>query len=257
MAKKNSKGAKNNVVIGDAVTKTIFAFCAAALLIFIFMLISDNYSVAESFLSVREGVRLGAIISAAGAVLGLIAALIGKFAMKNPAVTTVGSIVLVVGAIMSVGLLAMYLYYVKVSQLIYFAIAAIALLYMIYNIYQKPFFFISTLCFVSAFGFYILSRMASYSSNSLIYFAVVGVMAVCIIAVAAVAAVAKGNKGDIFGVRVIDAPLSYVLMYTTSGFFTATLIASVLLGASACYACLFISIAYFFIMAIYYTIKLM
>lgn len=261
MTKKNrtaSNGVSKNVSSNDSVVKIIIALCAAAFIVFLFMMITDKYGVAETFLEVREAIRSGSIISACAAVFGLVTALTGKFALKNKTVTAAGAIVLVVGVIFAIGLLALYLYYIKAAQIIYFAIPSIALLYLIYCIYQKPFFLISVLSFSCGFGFYVLSKLLGYGSVPTLYYVVIAIMAALIICLTVIALLARKDKGMLFGkIKLIDSPSSYPLMYASSAFFAVILVASVIMGASVSYISLFLSMAYFFVMAIYYTIKLM
>lgn len=139
---------------------------------------------------------------------------------------------------------------------LYVAVPVIAVLALIYYLYQREFFAVAVLSVLGILGVW----MAPHRVGSPIwvygYFTVIAVLLVAVVVVSRVLQNGKGTM-KIRGKQVELLPKSanYVLLYATCGVVAAVLIAAILVGAmTLLYGIL---VAWLLIMAVYYTVRLM
>lgn len=258
--KKNINSAADNRANDIVTYKILTAFVIATLAVFVLMMISSKYKVGSSFLLVNSMLMLAGIAAALVALLGFVLLIINRFADKKWLKIT-GCILLPTGIVVWLSCLAMYYFYINAVTMLCLLYPAVAVLYLIYLVYQPEFFAIALDAVVNAFGFYILSKLLSYTPLSYIgVLAIVG-MALLNILLFVFALMARKNDGKLhFGKKVVNFAYfdhSFTFEAVTAGLFILGLLISVLVGALAAYCFLFITLAYLFVMAVYYTIKLM
>lgn len=147
-------------------------------------------------------------------------------------------------------------YWISAFPFLYLFFVGIGVLFVIFQLYQREFFLISLLTFCSGSSFYLFSQ----HSGSSVYYLAAAVLALLIAACACLTAFAGKHAGTLpIGSRRIsvytlkDAPLC---LYITCAVWAVCLMASVLLGSTFAYYCMFAAIAYELVAACYFTIKL-
>lgn len=141
-------------------------------------------------------------------------------------------------------------------QLLYIVVPAVAVLALIYYLYQREFFL------VTVEG--VLALFAMWGYRKLIYslpagaYGICGVVAVATVTVLAVTYLAWKKGGEIkgwklFGKQTVGLPLVYV----GGGITLAALLVALIGGATAAYIALFAVVAWLFAAAVFYTVRLM
>ena len=142
--------------------------------------------------------------------------------------------------------------------LLYFVFGALALLFSLYLLYQREFFLLSCATVAAAFSFYCLSRLYGTSNRALTAVIASG-LALVLVAIGLAALLAARNGGilRLGGLRMRIFQLSSPLpLYIACLLWLLCLAASLFLGAFFAYCCVFAAIAFEFVMAFYYTVKL-
>ncbi len=152
----------------------------------------------------------------------------------------------------------LYAFWTGPAMLLYFAFFSLAAIISVYLLYQPEFFLLTAVTVAAAFGFYCLSQF-SRSSNPTLWALLNVLLALLFILLGVVALLAARGKGYLsFGrlrlrVYSLSSPLP---LYITSVLWLLCLLAGLFLGAFFSYCCLFAAIAYEFIFAFYFTVKL-
>ncbi len=138
----------------------------------------------------------------------------------------------------------------------YVFVPAAAVLMLIYMIYSIDFFAIAA---VSAAGGALMWIMSRSGRGYLALTATVVSLALLLLFVLLVLYVRKqGGTIEIGGKRLINAKnANYPLLFFTAGITAACAIVAYLTSATVAYYLIFVMFAYLFIMAVYYTVKLM
>ena len=141
-------------------------------------------------------------------------------------------------------------------RFLYVAVPVVAVLAMIYYLYQREFFLVAGLSTVGLMGLWLLSRRLGH--EAFVYGCLI-VLAVALVGCVVVTWVIQSAKGmlTIKGrqVRVFPKNANYVMIYVTCGLVALVLAAGIVLGTQMLlYAVL---VAWLLIMAVYYTVKLM
>ncbi len=159
-------------------------------------------------------------------------------------------------AALSVCAIAVALFSGSGIQLLYTAIPTVAVLALIYYLYQRDFFVAAALCAMGLLGVHVIPRSDLSALVSYGY----GVLAAVVLA-AAVVLVRKLQTGDgaltVSGKtrEIFSRSANYAMLYVTCGVVAAVLIAALVMGSVALlYGIL---VAWLLIMAVYYTVRLM
>ncbi len=258
--KKRSAKAQADARANDIITyKILGAFLAACVCVFILMTISSHYQIGNQFMAVHNGLMTAGIIAALVALVGFVLLIIDRFA-SNRVVKILGMVLLPLGLLVWISCLLMYYFYIHAITILCFLYPAAAVLYLIYLIYQSEFFALSIDCVICAFGFYILSKLLS---SPLTYIGVLIIVGFALInAVLLVLTAYAGKNGGKLAlgkreIKFLAFKTSSKILFCTAALMLAGLVLSVILGAMTAYVFLFITLIYLFIMAVYYTIKLM
>ena len=131
-------------------------------------------------------------------------------------------------------------------RLLYVAVPAVAVLALIYYLYQREFFFAAVLSALGLLGVKVVPYHFGFPAIAYGYAVVLGVALVGAVVVFRL----KGNW-----VEVLPKSANYALLYVTCGVVAAVVIAALLLGGLAVlYGVL---VAWLLILAVYYTVRLM
>ena len=141
-------------------------------------------------------------------------------------------------------------------RLLYVAVPAVAVLALIYYLYQREFFFAAVLSALGLLGVKVVPYHFGFPAIAYGYAVVLGVALVGAVVVFRVMQAAGGKlrlKGN--WVEVLPKSANYALLYVTCGVVAAVVIAALLLGGLAVlYGVL---VAWLLILAVYYTVRLM
>ena len=141
-------------------------------------------------------------------------------------------------------------------RFLYMAVPAVAVLALIYYLYQREFFFAALL---SALGLLAVRVVPQHAGHPALSYGYAIVLAVALVGTAVVFTVmrASGGKLKLKGdwVQVLPKNANYALLYATCAVAAAVLAASLFLGAlTLLYGVL---VAWLLILAVYYTVRLM
>lgn len=138
-------------------------------------------------------------------------------------------------------------------------VPAVAVLALIYYLYQREFFAITLLSALGIIGLWLIRR--AEGRHPVIVYGYLAVAAVVL--VAALLLMRNIQKADGFlvlgrrKVRVLNHGVNYALFYVSCLVVAAALIASFALGLAAAYYLMFALVAWLFVLAVYFTVKLM
>lgn len=134
-----------------------------------------------------------------------------------------------------------------------------AMLALIFYLYQNEFFWITVLGGLTIFGLWIYRR-AGGAHPAVLY----GYLAVLALILAASALLARrlqraGGALKTGGgkMQLLSPNASYATLYTTCALSALTVISALALGSTAAYYSIFVVVVWIFIMAVYYTVRLM
>lgn len=141
-------------------------------------------------------------------------------------------------------------------RLLYVGVPVIAVLAMIYYLYQREFFVVALLSTAGLAGLWLLQRRGGHAT--FVYTCLIA-LGIVLVACVVLAWRLQSNRGEITlkgkPVQVFPKKANYVMIYVTCGLVAAVLAAGVVLGATMLlYAVL---VAWLLVMAVYYTVKLM
>ena len=141
-------------------------------------------------------------------------------------------------------------------RLLYVAVPAVAVLALIYYLYQREFFFAAVLSALGLLGVKVVPYHFGFPAIAYGYAVVLGVALVGAVVVFRVMQAAGGKlrlKGN--WVEVLPKSANYVLLYVTCAVVAVVVIAALVLGAlTLLYGVL---VAWLLILAVYYTVRLM
>lgn len=144
-------------------------------------------------------------------------------------------------------------------QLMCTLVPAVAVLALIYYLYQREFFAITLLSALGIIGLWVIRR--AEGRHPVIVYSYLAVVAVAL--VAALLLMRRIQKADgllILGrrkIRVLGHGVNYALFYASCLVVAVALIASFALGLAAAYYLMFALVAWLFVLAVYFTVKLM
>ena len=165
-------------------------------------------------------------------------------------------IVALVVLILAVCAVVVRIFDVSGVKFLYIAVPVVAVLALIYYLYQREFFFSAVLSALGLLGIKMLPRM---SGGSVMGYAYAVALAVILVAAAVLFRVMQKNQGVLTvkgkPVQMLSKSANYALLYVTCALVAVVSIAAVMLGALALlYGVL---VAWLLILAVYYTVRLM
>ncbi len=140
-------------------------------------------------------------------------------------------------------------------QFLYVCVPVVAVLALIYYLYQREFFLVALQGGLTLFAMWAYRKLIAVEPV-LVYvlFAVAAALAVAFLVLAAVLQRGKGRLGK---VRVLPKRANYLPLYAAGAECLVCLAVALLLGAAAAYVCLIATVAGLFGVAVYYTVRLM
>lgn len=246
----------------DALNRALLWVAAAVVLEGLLMLIdrfyvnfyTDEIAIAQAISAV---VRVGTVLFLAVAVLGLVwyrkARNGGKLNLLPAAVFLGGLILFAFCAIL-------WMFYESGVTLLFVLVPAMAVLALVYYLYQRECFMAVALTALGLFGMWV-SRKGSAGPYAVLIKAYLILMAVVSVALLVLLVRLRGRKGMISlrgkEVRLLHKKANYPLLLATCVIVLAAFVAAVVLGATLSYYLIFALIAWAFILVVYYTVQLL
>lgn len=142
-------------------------------------------------------------------------------------------------------------------RILYVALPVMSFLYLIYNIYQRDFFWQCIVVGCAGGTLYAFSRWLHYKPWQPVVH-VVYITAIVLLVAGLVATFAlKKSGGKLFGLRLFSDDANYRLMFSTFVLMLLAIVLVLLIGSGVAFWMMVGVFAYLFILAVYYTIKLM
>ncbi|WP_297716330.1 hypothetical protein [Intestinimonas sp.] len=161
-----------------------------------------------------------------------------------------------VGLVISV---VTYRFYATGVQFLCGAVPAAAVLALVYYLYQHEFFAVTVLSALGLVGLW-LFRRAGGGHQTLVY-AYVAVLAVILVGTVLLCRSLSAKDGVLTlggkKLQLFSRSASYGMIYLTCAVVAVAVAAALLLGTAVAYYLIFALVAWIFIMAVYYTVKLM
>lgn len=245
----------------DAILNRVLLWFGAAVVFELFLLLVNrfylNYRVSEIGLAQALYHIVGALvyIGLAGAAAGVVWMLVRRKSRHRalPVALTVLS------AMTSLGCFLLQRFGAASIQVLQFLTPAVAVLALVYYLYQHDFFVATVLNGLCIFGLWLYRR--SGSGHPAVWRAYLAAFAVILIAAAAAAKVLQSREGmmKLLGKdrRLLPHGAAYPMLYLTCALTALAMIAAVAFGATAAYYAIFVVVAWIFVMAVYYTVRLM
>ena len=254
MAKKKPVAVPASSNDDTVVYKVMAALIAACLEVLVTQRVCKVYATIEKMDVMEHALGIAGIVLAVLSAAALVVAIILR---KHPKAVFPSVFVFVNLALCCAAAFVLYHFWTGPAILLYFVYFSLAVLVAVYYLYQPEFFLLTIDCMTAAFGFYCLSQ-TYHSSRSLSI--LVGIcMAAVFLIIGGLAFSASKKHGYLklknTKIRVLrhETPL---ILYITSLVWLLCLIAGAVFGSFFCYLCVFAAIAWAFVFAIYYTIKL-
>jgi len=140
-------------------------------------------------------------------------------------------------------------------KVLYVALPVVAVVYLIYHVYQREFFVQLLAAGLGSVGLYALSRLQARGEVALSA-VLVGVVGVALIAAAGLLQKARGQDGALFGRDVLEKGANYAIISLTLVLVLAGFMAAYLTNASITYILMYVLLGYLLVLAIYYTVRL-
>ena len=257
---KNDRAARNRQ--SNDIIDRVLVWFGLALIIELFLLAVNryyfNYRVSEiEFAYALDQVILPALtyVGLFGLIGGLVWAVAGRRG-KNILLPT--AVAVFSAAVSGVSFLSRQFGSASV-QAVQVMVPVMAVLALVYHLYQKEFFTITLLSGLSIFGLWLYRRAGD--NHATICFAYLAVTVVILAAAAVLTRLIQREDGLLTlgsgQYRVFPRNAVYAMIYITCALSVLTIAATLALGATAAYCAIFVLVAWIFVMAAYYTVRLM
>lgn len=152
-----------------------------------------------------------------------------------------------------------YRFYSTGVQFLCGAVPAAAVLALVYYLYQREFFAVTVLSALGLLGLWLFRRVGG--AHQPLLYAYLVVLAVILVAAVLLCRSASAHGGSLTlggkKLQLFAHNTSYGMVYLTCAVVAVAVAAALVLGTSAAYYLIFALVAWLFIMAVYYTVKLM
>lgn len=143
-------------------------------------------------------------------------------------------------------------------QFLYVIVPVVAVLALIYYLYQREFFMVGVLGALGLFALWSYRKLVTSQPGAVyVIFAVIAALTLVAAALLFILQRGKGCLPGGKGLRVLSAKANYALLYLGCLVNAVSLICALVLGLGAAYILLFVVVAWLFAVAIYYTVRLM
>jgi len=207
-----------------------------------------------TILTVRTVMWVLGAVAAAGAVT---AASVGLYLRKSGKSTGLSGYFTGVFLLLAVSCVLIAAFHNTAFSFLYVLIPGVSILYLIYFAYQREFFVNALVSGVGGLGLWVLSKF--YAESYGLWLLLAGAVLVVLAAVAAVVLRHNGGRfrfGRLYW-HVLPRNAGYSLLFIMLGLIALALLLTLIFGIMAAYYSVFGIFAALFVIAVYYTVKLM
>lgn len=140
-------------------------------------------------------------------------------------------------------------------QFLYLSVPATAVLALIYYLYQREFFLVALQGVIALFAMWSYRKLIAAQPR--LTYVLMALCAAGVVAISALAFALQRKDGKLGKRRILAKKANYAMLYAAGGVTLCALLAALLLGATAAYWALFLVVAWLFVAAVYYTVRLM
>ncbi|MPM25995.1 hypothetical protein SDC9_72496 [bioreactor metagenome] len=134
-----------------------------------------------------------------------------------------------------------------------------AVLALVYNLYQREFFWITVLGGLTIFGLWLYRR--AIGTHSTIFYGYLAVLALVLVLSALLGRKLQTTDGVLTAggkkLHLFSHNTSYATLYATCALSALTVVSALVLGSTVAYYSIFVVVVWIFVMAVYYTVRLM
>ncbi len=257
------KKTSQEVAQQDYVTnKLLSAFTVAFIMIIGVMYFSRMMHRIDTYVSAITGIKALAIILLALTLIFSVIAVIQKTKkteQKYKLITPKHLAVVLGFATACFGALALAFSENTVS-LLYVVIPTVTVLFIVYHVYPGDFFAISTISAFGAIGIWLVGSALSGGMGASKLWLILGVVLAALAVLIVAVIVIQANGGKLCRkskCKIFAEDAKYFLLYITIALILALLIATWFMVGAATYYFLFVILAYFVVVGIYYTLKML
>lgn len=135
------------------------------------------------------------------------------------------------------------------------AIPAVAVLALVYYLFQREFFLIAVLTGAGIAGLWLIRR--AHGGHPVILYGYLLAVAILLVGVALLARKVQAAQGMWNGKRILPKTAAYPAIYATCAVVAVLLIAALAAGTGVAYYLMFPAVGWLVVMAVYFTVKLM
>ncbi|MBR5479069.1 MAG: hypothetical protein IKU84_02735 [Clostridia bacterium] len=259
---KEKKKVSNDTAQQDYVTnKLLCAFTIAFIMIIGVMYFSRMRHRVDTYVAAETGIRVLSIALLVATVIFAIIAIVNsvKGKVEKYKLLTAKHFAVVLGfATACFGAFALAFSESTVS-LLYVVIPTVTVLFIVYHIYPRDFFAISTVTAFGAIGLWLCGNAIKGGMGAGKLWLIIGVVLAALAVLIVATIVIQANGGKVCRkcrCAFFDKDAKYYLLYATFALILALLVATWFLVGAATYYFLFILLAYFVVVGIYYTLKM-
>ena len=140
-------------------------------------------------------------------------------------------------------------------QFLYVSVPVVAVLALIYYLYQREFFLVALQGGLVLFAMWAYRKL--FYINVWLVYGIFVAVAVLSVAAVVLAVVLQRGRGRLGKTRVLPKKANYLPFYVAGALALLSLVLTFCLGATAAYVCLIANVAGLFGVAVYYTVRLM
>lgn len=248
----------------DAVLNRVLIWFGAAVIVELIMLLLNryfiNYTTDSNEIMFADALsRILPVVALGGLALCVACAVWFWYARKNAKKSGLPMVLALVFAALSVCLGVTYQFRATGVQLLCGAVPVVAVMALVYYLYQKEFFAVTVLSAVGILGLWMI-RKANGGHELIVYGYVAAAAVVMLLAALGMRSLQKNKGMLVLGekhIHIFSRNANYGMLYLTCGVVAAVLIAACFLGTTVAYYLIFGLVAWLFVMAVYYTVKLM
>ncbi len=257
---------KKTTTYDDYITNKILGIFTAAFFIIVgLMLTYRGYRSFDTMFVTQKIVYVAAGVFAVISILGVIWEVrTTKAGIKQEYKVVRGKNLAIVAGASAVCAFLVARYFVDGVKAMYIMVPIVTVLALVYIIYSTDFFLISVLTTVGGIWMWLISK-SSFSGilganltsilNSRVFFFSLAAIILLIVA-AGILSMLRKNSGELKGKKILTKSSNYLLLYLSIAVTALAVFFAVIFGISLAYYLIFVLFGYLFILAVYYTVKL-
>ncbi len=254
MANHNKKAAAPKANDDTVVYKVMVALIIAVAALAVFVRVRAVYSTAGGLAPVRAGLNWGILIGAIAAVVSGIGCIVLR---RRKVLGFSLGMICATGVLTVISCLLFRVYWVTCAGLCYYLWVAAALVFCLYQLYQREFFVIGLLTAAAGGVFYCTSSAFSAAFSIA---ANLVLIVLCLLTAAAAFALTKTEGTLKLGsktIQLFSKDFSAFPLYIVSVLWALCAVATLILGSAFAYYCIYAAVGVALVAICYYTIKLM